>query len=405
MKIKSVADITLIKLRNQYSQYCIDKLNSIKRSRNYPTSNTLRADLITYSKELIANNRNSLSEDDYKKLQSFCDKYGTNFVDSYEKILLEYKIQTTEEQNGIEIDRDPVVKNRHTYIKGKRLKVFSDYHGTNATYSMADMVANINIKTDKGTISTALGELQTISYSIFQNKAPVRVLGNMNPKDWVFGPRTIAGSLVFAVFNKHWLMDLYDNLKEKAGMKNWHFISDEIPAFDITLTFANEYGFDSRMALYGVRLMNEGQTMSTNDIFIENTYQFVANDIELMDSLTAFQTEESRHQRGQIVDNTAKDTTKETEKKVIPIDENKNKINSAPTDYKSRYDRKQMIIPDDKLSTINQKTALQYLDETYKAWIEVAKDDQEFKNRIKEDYKTEKIRIKAYYSGNKEDKK
>ena len=60
-----MADITLIKLRNQYSQYCIDKLNSIKRSRNYPTSNTLRADLITYSKELIANNRNSLSEDDY----------------------------------------------------------------------------------------------------------------------------------------------------------------------------------------------------------------------------------------------------------------------------------------------------------------------------------------------------
>ena len=90
---------------------------------------------------------------------------------------------------------------------------------------------------------------------------------------------------------------------------------------------------------------------------------------------------------------------------VLPIDENKNKINSAPTDYKSRYDRKQMTISDDKLSTINQKTALQYLDETYKAWIEVAKDDQEFKNRIKEDYKTEKIRIKAYYSGNKEDKK
>ena len=78
-----MADITLIKLRNQYSQYCIDKLNSIKRSRNYPTSNTLRADLITYSKELIANNRNSLSEDDYKKLQSFCDKYATNFIDSY----------------------------------------------------------------------------------------------------------------------------------------------------------------------------------------------------------------------------------------------------------------------------------------------------------------------------------
>ena len=124
----------------------------------------------------------------------------------------------------------------------------SDYAAVNSAYSMADMVASISIATNEGYINTVLGSIQTLSYSIYQKKAPVRVLGNMNAKDWVFGPRTIAGSLVFAVFNKHWIMNIYDQLKEKAGMENWHFITDEIPPFDITISFANEYGYDSRMA-------------------------------------------------------------------------------------------------------------------------------------------------------------
>ena len=77
-------------------------------------------------------------------------------------------------------------------------------------------------------------------------------------------------------------------------MKGTHFIADEIPPFNITITFANEYGFDSRMAIYGVRLINEGQTMSVNDLYIENTYQFVANDINYMDSLSSYQKGESK---------------------------------------------------------------------------------------------------------------
>ena len=143
-------------------------------------------------------------------------------------------------------------------------------------------------------VYATLGTLQTISYSIHQEKIPVRVLGNMNAKDWIFGPRTIAGSLVFAVLNKHWLVELYDELYENAEMKGTHFIADEIPPFNITITFANEYGFDSKMVLYGVRIVDEGQTMSINDLYIENTYQFVACDINIMDSLTNYQSGKSR---------------------------------------------------------------------------------------------------------------
>lgn len=171
----------------------------------------------------------------------------------------------------------------------------SIYHATNNAYSGCDIVCNVDFPTTTGkSVSTTFGTLQTISYSIHQEKMPVRVLGNMNAKDWVFGARTIAGSLVFAVLNKHWLVDIYDQLYENAEMKGWHFITDEIPPFNITISFANEYGFDSRMAIYGVRLVNEGQTMSVNDLYIENTYQFVANDINYMDSLSSYQKGESK---------------------------------------------------------------------------------------------------------------
>ena len=178
----------------------------------------------------------------------------------------------------------------------------SGYAGTNNTYSMCDIVCTIDIASNTASnlqehVITTLGKLQTLSYSIYQQKQPVRCLGNMNAKDYVYGQRTIAGSLVFAVFNRHWLVDIYDQLIDKGMMKNWHYVADEIPPFNITISFANEYGYDSKMALYGVRLMTEGQVMSINDIYIENTYQFVATDIEYMDSLNAWQRTDKINQR------------------------------------------------------------------------------------------------------------
>lgn len=190
-----------------------------------------------------------------------------------------------------------------SFIDGSRMGTnVSGYAGTNNTYSMCDIVCTIDIAANTASnlsehVVTTLGKLQTLSYSIYQQKQPVRCLGNMNAKDYVYGQRTIAGSLVFAVFNRHWLVDIYDQLINKGMMKNWHYIADEIPPFDITISFANEYGYDSKMALYGVRLMTEGQVMSINDIYIENTYQFVATDIEYLDSLNAWQRTDKIAQR------------------------------------------------------------------------------------------------------------
>ena len=123
-----------------------------------------------------------------------------------------------------------------------------------------------------------LGTIQTLSVSTHQDKKPVRVIGSMNALDYTMGQRTIAGSLVFAVFDKHFATEMFNDLTHATGRT--FLLPDELPALDITITFANEYGRTSRMAIYGVRIINEGQVMSINDLYTENTYQFVATAME-----------------------------------------------------------------------------------------------------------------------------
>lgn len=161
-------------------------------------------------------------------------------------------------------------------------EVFQKYYYPNESYSGCDMVATILMPHEDGTYKAhALGELMTISYSIHMDRKPVRSIGNINAKDYVMGPRTIAGSLVFAVFNTHFAKGIIGDIKDKYN-PGYEYLMDELPPFDIIISMANEYGLRSKLVIYGVRLVNEGQVMSINDVYTENTYQFVATDIEYL---------------------------------------------------------------------------------------------------------------------------
>lgn len=153
---------------------------------------------------------------------------------------------------------------------------------TNESFSGCDMVATILIPS-LGNTPYAIGELQTVSYSIHMDRQPVRAIGDINVKDYVMGPRTIAGSLVFAVFNKHFANRILKDVSNSVS-PGYSFLIDEIPPFNIVISAANEYGVRSKMVIYGVRLVNEGQVMSINDIYTENTYQFVATDVEYLNT-------------------------------------------------------------------------------------------------------------------------
>lgn len=150
----------------------------------------------------------------------------------------------------------------------------------NTSYSGADITAILTISPSDGITGgmCKLGDIQTLSYSLHMEREAVRGLGNINVKDYTNGPRTIAGSLVFAVFNRHVIYKII----ESTGIDKKHVLTDELPPFDITVTAESEYGYRSVMRILGIRLVNEGKVLSINDIYTENTYQYYARDIDYL---------------------------------------------------------------------------------------------------------------------------
>lgn len=123
-----------------------------------------------------------------------------------------------------------------------------------------------------------LGELQTISYSIHRENSPVRLLGHVNAAGFVKGPRTIAGSLIFTVFDTYTFYRL-KSFRDAISASIWP-LADMLPPFDVVITFSNEYGRFSKMRIYGISIIDEGQTMSVDDLVTEQTYTYMARGIQ-----------------------------------------------------------------------------------------------------------------------------
>jgi hypothetical protein len=64
------------------------------------------------------------------------------------------------------------------------------------------------------------------------------------------------------------------------------YYSDQIPPFDVAITFANEYGQAAARSLYGLEILNEGSGASMDDVVIEETMTFVARELGPMVSTT-----------------------------------------------------------------------------------------------------------------------
>lgn len=186
----------------------------------------------------------------------------------------------------------------------------SEYTKTYTSFSGADISASIGNK--------IIGELQSITYSVTREKAPIFTMGNPNPRAFSRGKRGIAGSMVFTVFDRDALKELKSStVVHRQGMndsgiydKEGNFIpsklilahggmsadtnrnawikesrphySDEIPPFDITISFLNEYGQSSEMRIYGIEILNEGMGLSIDDITTQKSCSFVARGMDDM---------------------------------------------------------------------------------------------------------------------------
>ena len=189
---------------------------------------------------------------------------------------------------------------------------YDRYHATYTTYSGADIQARFN--------NVIVGTLSGITWSVTREKAPIYTMGSPNPRSVSRGKRGIAGSLIFTVFDRpalyEMILDGFQN--NPAGGSSMKFFTrasnvlpgfdtsdtlvnrgvvphdagnameirqglpyyaDQIPPFDITISFVNEYGNASVRSIYGVELLNEGSGASMDDIVIEETMTYVARDV------------------------------------------------------------------------------------------------------------------------------
>jgi hypothetical protein len=185
---------------------------------------------------------------------------------------------------------------RNKEIKSEEVSPDMNQMHKHTSYSGCDIKAivsfyDLNAEEKNRSRQKVLGDVQTITYSTHREKFPVRTLGRTKTKGYTRGPRTIGGTLIFTVFDKTVLSEmLVQNYQDDASDRDnygvWKAVLiDQIPPFDITISFVNEYGSVSKLVLYGVELVNEGQTMSIDDLITENVVSFVARHIDPMFSM------------------------------------------------------------------------------------------------------------------------
>lgn len=180
---------------------------------------------------------------------------------------------------------------------------FEKYGNTYTSFSGADIVATIG--------GVTVGALSALTWSITREKAPIFTLGSPNPRSFSRGKRGIAGSMMFTTFDRPALYNVIaknvNNDNFRIWTRNWNLLpnmnsniaanisdisatdygvtsalpyyADQIPPFDVTITFANEYGQAAVRAIYGVELINEGSGVSMDDITIEESMTYVAREV------------------------------------------------------------------------------------------------------------------------------
>ena len=214
-------------------------------------------------------------------------------------------------------------------------KTPAEYTRTLSSFSGADLIVSFGKR--------VIGELQQITWSITREKVPVYTLGSPDPRSYSRGKRAIAGSLIFAVFDKDALLEALvedlqnwqsfapatmftatpniikrqSDLTNALEMSEWNRLASEatnqkpategsdlrqysainvppgfglikpeniiyadmIPPFDIMMTFANKYGQAAFQKIYDVEILNEGSGVNVDTIVMERNFTFIARRI------------------------------------------------------------------------------------------------------------------------------
>ena len=151
---------------------------------------------------------------------------------------------------------------------------------TNA-FTSSDVVSVFRFPSILNAPPIVFGELSTISYSFYRDKFPVRAVGFTRAKGYTRGARTVAGSLIFKLIDysaiNKFVNVLYDDVNNLSVMP------DELPPFSVDITFANEYGENTKQSIISIEIVEGNQIITTDQLTISEQYSFVAQDVRQID--------------------------------------------------------------------------------------------------------------------------
>lgn len=160
------------------------------------------------------------------------------------------------------------------------------------------------------------GQMQAVSYAVQREKAPIYVMGRVDPLSFSRGKRGIAGTMISLLLDQHLIFnpefqganlyladndemrlseagdisqfeggELQDNRIEDGSsfadlfsVREASYV-DQLPPFDTAIVAMNEYGKGATMRIYGCEILNEGSGFSIDDIVIENQMTYVCRTI------------------------------------------------------------------------------------------------------------------------------
>lgn len=174
-----------------------------------------------------------------------------------------------------------------------------DLAQTYSSYSGVDISVILN--------GNKIGSMQAISYAIQREKAPIYVMGRVDPRSFSRGKRGIAGTMICLLLDKHLLFDeafkdeeaILDRdeiitvrpdgidffMESFVNQIDQNYISsklqyiDQVLPFDVSIVAVNEYGQAAQMRMYGCEILNEGSGFSIDDMTVENQMTYVARAI------------------------------------------------------------------------------------------------------------------------------
>lgn len=190
---------------------------------------------------------------------------------------------------GVTVDT-PTTQNNNTTETKPQFRGSTAKAKENYSYSGSDVsVFFVLNKTGKVVFAN---DIQTISISTHPAKGVIRTLGRRAPVTYVEGSKTVAGTLVFSMLREDPFVELlaeYNNLVlgdpkesrplDSLGRQSLAISADQLPPIDIMLLFHNEYDQVVSIAkVMNVHIIDNGMVSSSNDMYTEITYQYVAEE-------------------------------------------------------------------------------------------------------------------------------